>query len=218
MKSILRKYTPGLFRFFKKLKFSFILVKKGSYVYDSGYLESHLTNTPVDKNSNPIPWMNYAVIGLLKERLKKAHSVFEFGSGYSTCFFAEHCGSVTSLEYDPNWVNHVKGMIAGYKHANLLFHEVNDDYPAQAANTGRQFDLIVVDGRMRVECVKQSVNSLNPHGVLLLDDSERVRYQEAFDFMDSCGYKHLSLEGLKPGAFPGAKTTLFYRQENCLGI
>lgn len=218
MKSFLRKYTPGLFRFFKKLKFIYTILNGGSYLHDSGYLESHLTNTPIDKNGNPIPWMNFAMIGLLKERLKKEHSVFEFGSGYSTCFFAEHCSSVASVEYDPNWVHHVKGMIVGYKHAILVFQEVNDSYPAQASKAGQQFDLIVVDGRMRVECVKQSVNSLKPEGVLLLDDSERERYREAFDFMAGCGFKQLSLEGLKPGAYPGAKTTLFYREGNCLGI
>lgn len=58
---------------------------------------------PVDSVANAIPWMNYNAIEFLDERLNKNLTLFEFGSGYSTYFYASRVKAVVSVEYDDRW-------------------------------------------------------------------------------------------------------------------
>jgi hypothetical protein len=78
--------------------------------------------------------------------------------------------------------------------------------------------VVVVDGRDRVNCVKQAVSALSPRGVILLDDSQQDKYQEANEFAAAQGFRALDLEGLKATGKGLDRTTLFYRDGNCLGI
>jgi 16S rRNA A1518/A1519 N6-dimethyltransferase RsmA/KsgA/DIM1 with predicted DNA glycosylase/AP lyase activity len=48
--------------------------------------------------------MNYNVIALLDDRLDSDMRVFEYGSGFSTLYFAERVSSVVSVEYDQQWI------------------------------------------------------------------------------------------------------------------
>ena len=68
-----------------------------------GYIESVKTQKPCRKNGSPIPWMNYAVIQFLEERLADDLSLFEYGSGNSTCFYASLVKDVVSIEMDEQW-------------------------------------------------------------------------------------------------------------------
>ena len=43
---------------------------------------------PIDKNSNPLPWVTYGFIDFISERLNKSIDVFEYGSGNSTLWYA----------------------------------------------------------------------------------------------------------------------------------
>ncbi len=60
-------------------------------------MKSLETMKPLDADGRPIPWMNYPVIDLLRERLTKDLHLFEFGSGFSTTFYAQLVGHVTSI-------------------------------------------------------------------------------------------------------------------------
>ena len=80
-----------------------LLINKKSYIRSTGYLQSFKQGYPCDENGEFLPWMNYPVITFLKERLNKNINIFEFGSGYSTRFYAERVNTVTSLEYDQFW-------------------------------------------------------------------------------------------------------------------
>lgn len=79
-------------------------------------------------------------------------------------------------------------------------------------------DLIIVDGRDRVNCVKGSVGALSGAGIMVLDDSERNEYREAIDFLLSKGFRKIDFWGIAPGIFFKKCTTLFYRDNNCVGI
>ena len=50
-----------------------------------------------------IPWMTYRCIEFLEGAVTKESSIFEFGSGGSTLFFAERCGRLISVEHDAEW-------------------------------------------------------------------------------------------------------------------
>ncbi len=81
-----------------------------------------------------------------------------------------------------------------------------------------KFDIIIVDGRDRVNCCYHSISALSDKGVVVLDDSERTKYNDARIFFNKEGFKELSFSGISPGLFYRKSTSVFYKPENCLGI
>ena len=195
-----------------------LIGNKDSYLYQTGWMQSLLESKPTDSASNPIPWMNYSVIKLLDDRLKPDFTLFEFGSGYSTRFYAKKVATVVSLEYDEQWFRIVKADMP--ENVRLVFqnNDVDGEYCRFIHSAGIAFDVVVVDGRDRVNCVKQAVSALSPRGVILLDDSQQEKYREAREFATARGFRALDLEGLKATGKGLDRTTLFYRDGNCLGI
>ena len=195
-----------------------LIRNRNSYLYLTGWMQSLRESRPTDGNANPIPWMNFSVIRLLEDRLKDDFILFEYGSGYSTFFYARKVRTVISVEYDEQWYRIVKSQMPA--NVELIFREkdVDGDYCRVIGATGEQFDVVVVDGRDRVNCVKQAMPALSPRGVILLDDSQRDEYREGIEFARAKGFRALDLEGLKATGNGIDRTTVLYRDGNCLGI
>ncbi|MNI76497.1 hypothetical protein D3C73_1327320 [compost metagenome] len=96
--------------------------------------------------------------------------------------------------------------------------EKDGEYAKKATLLNRKFDIIIVDGRDRVNCCKYSVDALSANGVLVLDDSEREVYQPARVLLKAQGFKEISFSGISPGLFYEKATSVFYKENNCLGI
>ncbi len=195
-----------------------ILFKRRSYFREMGWLTSKSKGYPCDNDGKPLPWMNYPIIYLLKERLDKKHSMFEYGSGFSTQFFAERVADITSVEYNADWFEKVKTMVPN--NAALLFQtqDINGDYCRTIIKTKKKYDIILVDGRDRVNCVKIALDCLKDKGVLILDDSQREIYSEAHTYAEEKGFKKLDLEGVKPTGYKNDRSTIFYKTPNCFNI
>ena len=93
--------------------------------------------------------MNYPVVQILKERLKKDFSLFEFGNGYSTLFFARLVGQVISVEYNKEWLELMKPKLP--ENATIVFQPNDEDgeYCRCILNYEQDFDIVIVDGRDR---------------------------------------------------------------------
>jgi precorrin-6B methylase 2 len=193
------------------------LLSSSSILKTSGWLKSYVSRKPVDANGSPIPWMNYAAIDFLRKRLRSDFDLFEWGSGYSTLFFSEHVSSVTSVEYDSNWFELVRAQVP--KNAQII-HQAHDQdgYVNAISTTTRAYKVVVVDGRERVRCFSASFEKLTEDGVIILDDSNREKYQSAFEEAEKMGFKRIDFIGLKPRSHRAHQTTVFYRPDNCLGI
>ena len=197
---------------------SLLSFNKKGYLKEIGWFNSLERQAPVDRLGNPIPWVTYSFIDFIKERISKQHSVFEFGSGNSTFFYAKYAGKVVSVEHDQEWYNKI--VTTKPDNAEMIFTELkpNGDYCRMPVKLDQKFDIIIVDGRDRVNCCKQAVNALTPEGVVVLDDSERDFYNEAIMFLKDKGFKQLSFSGISPGLFYNKATSVFYNAANCLGI
>lgn len=195
-----------------------LLNKQNSYLRTTGFLKSHEHIQPIDQQGQPIPWMNYAIIELLNERLQDDLVLFEYGAGFSTRWFASRVKEVHSVEYDRSWEDKVRESLEGTANAHLHFIEVGPDYISAARKLEQSFDLVLVDGRERVACAINATEALSSKGVLLLDDSDRMEYAEVFPEMEKRGFKNLRISGLKPFSFTREETTIFYRERNCLGL
>jgi spermidine synthase len=102
----------------------------------------------------------------------------------------------------------------------MVFCELksNGDYCRMPVKLNVKFDVIIVDGRDRVNCCKQAIEALSPDGVVVLDDSEREFYAPGIAFLKEHGFKQLSFSGISPGLFYNKATSVFYKSNNCLGI
>lgn len=171
----------------------------------------------IDAQGNPIPWISYPAIHFLDGRVNKSMRVFEYGSGNSTRWWAGRVATVNSVEHDRSWYEKVKGSLPD--NAQLRYEELEygGSY-CQAISGEQRWDVVVVDGRDRVNCLKQSVNYLADGGVVLLDNSDREEYSEGIEFMLQCGFKKLDFRGLAPIVTYISETSIFYKSENCLGL
>jgi len=150
--------------------------------------------------------------------LNKHHTVFEFGSGNSTYFYARYAGIVVSVEHDKEWFDKIVNTKPD--NAEMIFCELvrDGEYCRVPLKLKEPFDIIIVDGRDRVNCCKQAVKAVSEKGVVVLDDSERDFYKEGIDFLKNKGFKELALTGISPGLFYRKATSVFYRPDNCLNI
>ncbi|GAA4848525.1 class I SAM-dependent methyltransferase [Algivirga pacifica] len=196
-----------------------LFLYKNSYLNTTGWVESFQEQKPISSNAVAIPWVTYSFIAFIEQRLHKELTIFEYGSGNSTIYYANACKQVTAVENDKNWFSMIESQMPA--NVTLLFESLTekDRYVKQAiAEQQQAFDIIIVDGRKRVACVKTAIEHLSERGVVVLDDSERTQYQEAFSFMKAQGFKQLDFWGLAPGMVYNKCTSVFYREENCLGI
>ena len=214
--NILIRIFPTLFSL--QSTFRFLIRYPKSYLNTTGWLESNRRKYPCKPDGSPLPWLNYPTIALLEKRLNKKHLLFEYGSGYSTLFFANLVSGIVSVEYDKEWLDRINSM----QPKNAVVHHVPKDidgkYCRSILSSETNYHIFLIDGRDRINCIKQSIKKLTDDGVIIFDDSQRSEYQEAQLFMKDLGFLHLELEGLKPNSFELDSTSLFYRRNNCLGL
>jgi hypothetical protein len=187
------------------------------YLYDVGWIESRKAGTCVDRNGAPLPWITYPFIKFLEGRLNKTMRVFEYGSGNSTLFYAKSVAQVISVEGDAKWYNYVSSRIP----KNVILQLEKDDasrYVTSIRKFNQSFDIIIVDGRHRVNCVKESINFLSEKGVIVLDNSDRPKYRGGIDFLLKEGFKRIDFWGMAPSAPNSTCTSLFYRRDNILDV
>ncbi|WP_430446965.1 MAG: FkbM family methyltransferase [Pseudomonas piscis] len=173
--------------------------------------------TSIDSESNPIPWITYPAIDFLASRVNRNMKVFEYGSGNSTLWWAKRVGAVSSVEHDFSWYEKVKSKLpenSSLKHIELSY---DGDY-CRALECDQDWNIIVVDGRDRVNCLKQSIKKIADDGVILLDNSDRSEYKEGIDFLLSHGYRKLEFRGMAPIVTYISETSIFYKPGNCLGL
>ncbi|MCH7880829.1 MAG: FkbM family methyltransferase [Proteobacteria bacterium] len=195
-----------------------MLYAKRSYLKESGYLESAINYKPIRRDGSPLPWMNYSIISFLEQRLSKDLSLFEYGSGNSTLFFSNLVSSVVSVECNREWYEYVVESMPENVKLILCDPFDSETYSKIIQQQERKFDVVVVDGEDRVNCLINAQGCLTEKGVMILDDSKGEGWHSVIDQLQKQGFKKLDFEGLKPGRTSGYRTTIFYKNENCMGI
>lgn len=185
---------------------------------DIGYFKSRIAGLPVDKNSAPLPWLTYPAIYFLERKLKPDMRVFEYGSGNSTLWLSEHLAKVVSCEHNLIWYNTMKKKIPSnveYIYSELVY---DGEYSKVVKRYQNNFDIIVIDGRDRVNCIKNSLGALKDNGIFIIDNSERDAYSEGFQYLLWNGFKRIDFQGFGPINTCCWCTSFFYRNDNCLEI
>ncbi|MFN4358643.1 class I SAM-dependent methyltransferase [Sphingopyxis alaskensis] len=136
-----------------------------------------------------LPWWNVAATREVAEYLRARPNarVFEYGAGASTIWLAQRAASVVSVEHHAGWHRRLSGEVSRHSNVRLDHRALDGDAYINAIDeAGGMFDLIVVDGRRRNECLARAIPRLSRGGIILFDDSGRNRYR---DSIRSCGLK-----------------------------
>jgi len=120
-----------------------------------------------------LPWIAYDAIDKLDRFLKPHHIVMEYGSGMSTIWFAQRVARVVSVESNAAWFEQVGHVLEARGLRNVERHMLAGGDYATPPTAERQFDLILVDGERRGECVAQAISMINPGGIIYLDNSDK---------------------------------------------
>jgi len=188
------------------------------YLLEVGWFESFKSLKSIDKDRKPIPWFSYPFIDFLTSRLSKEITVFEFGSGSSTSFFAERVKNVISIEHNKEWYQIVNKTKPNNVELILTESDSSTDYLKPFNNLDHKVDMIIVDGLHRNDCMIRAYEKLSERGVIILDDSERVEYKEGINFILAKGFKSLEFWGIAPTVLFKKCTSVFYKSTNCLKI
>lgn len=195
-------------------------LRRSGYLLDKGWFQSFRAKASVDRSGRPIPWMTYAFLDFLEPRLRGNFNVFEFGSGNSTHWWAARVRAVSSCEHDAEWFARVSEGVP--PNATVLHRSVtNQAYRSvlrEDDHVGQPYDVIVIDGADRVGCALNCLESLRPDGVVIWDNSDRSDYEEGYEFLLGKGFRRLDFHGLGPINVMAWCTSVFYREENCLGL
>jgi predicted O-methyltransferase YrrM len=134
-----------------------------------------------------LPWISYAAIDFLAAFAANQMSVFEYGSGGSTLFFARRAAAVISVEDNPLWLERVRQRIeqlgltnVDLRHKPYHFGSVVNFETSEYLNSipNEKFDIIFVDGteqeaEVRPQCFYHAENFVRPGGIIVVDDSWR---------------------------------------------
>lgn len=195
--------------------------RKNHYLGQTGWLQSCKRNAVINAEGNIIPWFTYSFIDFISPRIKQGMTVFEYGSGYSTLWWAQKGTAITAVESHTGWAQKVVALTAQYDNAHIIEAPLDngDMYEKAITQSETPYDIVVVDGRRRPECARLAVDKLSPHGVIIWDNSDRPRYQETISYIRSLGFREIRFSGLAPLNSNRMETTILYRPgNNCLDI
>lgn len=192
------------------------ILSKGGYLYDTGWKKSRWSNCVTDREGNNIPWLTYPFLSFIEPRLNADLDLLEFGSGYSTAWWGERCKTVRSLEDSREWFETVSKQLEASTNVEIVFCEDMDN---ATLPEGSRYNIIIVDDiGNRVLHIRQSAELLSEDGIIILDDSEREEYNEGRAFLLDKGFKSIDFWGLAPSVAYTKCTTVFYRDNNCIGL
>ena len=164
------------------------------------------------------PWIVPAAIGWLRRHVRSDWSVLELGAGRSTVWFAQRADRVLSFEDNEFWADQTRDRIRelGLRNAELRVGPVEQLPAAVAEMADASFDLVVVDFLespevSRIDALKPAMRKVRPGGHLLLDDSDRPGYAEAYGLLD--GWRERRFVGVKDEWPEACETTIFRRPE-----
>lgn len=157
---------------------------------------------------NPVPWYTYPIIEHLLLCDLSNLSVWEWGSGNSTLFWAHRAESCISVERDSGWFDFVKSRLPPESKARCILAPKKMDY-LDAIDAYNAFDVIVIDGNWRYGCALKAIGHLKADSVVILDNSDWC--PDTCSFFQARGYTRLDFSGFGPANQFTWTTSLFFQ-------
>ncbi len=198
-----------------------LLLKVGrqkEYLAQMGWFASARSMSSVDQNGKPLAWFTYSFLNFVEPRLTKDITVYEFGSGNGTLWWADRVKEVTAMEHHAGWAEKISATAP--KNVTILQENLPPEgaYASALKTAKKKYDIIIIDGRVRNACSKSATTALTKRGIIVWDNSERPGYQEGLNAIVEQGFKRLDFWGIGPINSTISCTSVLYRAENVLDI
>lgn len=218
-KAVVPRVSPQLYFLLRRLV---CLISPLVQAVRSGQLRSAVTGKVVDRRGEPLPWLTYPAIDFLGSLSLEGKRVLEFGSGYSTLWWAKHAESVLSFEADRRWMDSMAHRMP--PNATVLplptdptdrFHRTVAVDKLLADTLGDQrFDVIVIDGVDRVGTARASLPYLAAGGIVVVDNSDSHMLGDGtmplLEVYREAGMKRVDFYGLGPSILFPQCTSIAY--------
>lgn len=188
------------------------------YLHKMGWFKSFSSGMPINAAGLPLPWITYSALYFLEKRIDPDMEVFEYSCGNSTLWWSTRVKSIISCEHDNEWFECMKSYVPSNVCLHHLALEYGGAYSQKIREYKNKFDIIVIDGRDRVNCAKNCLPALKENGVIIWDNSDREEYIEGYEYLIEKGFRRLDFGGMGPVNIDDWCTSIFYRSNNCLGL
>ena len=150
--------------------------------------------------SNQVPYLKYRELEIFTGIFRdlKPLRILEWGAGFSTLHFPRLMNypfKWHSVEHDEQWYNQLitlnqnpDVLITLRKPHNYPYTDEHGDGSyedfrdyIETPDDGTKYDLIIIDGRARNECLLKAMTIISDGGIILLHDANRLRYHLHFD-------------------------------------
>jgi tRNA G46 methylase TrmB len=214
-------------------KYRKISIIRDTVIYFPKYYKS------IRRNNNPLdydqPWIVFRAKEFLDSILKNDMTVWEYGSGSSTLYFARRIKQIHSVENDEEWFAHLNARIEADRVKNVHYMLIEAEkistetlpmYISRSViNEKKDFknyassidaipdsslDIALIDGRARSACIAHAISKIKPGGYLIVDNSDRRYYFEQNETLfDTDKWESTHFMGPVPYTFDFSKTSFF---------
>ncbi|WP_297337962.1 hypothetical protein [Algoriphagus sp.] len=195
-----RRFISLFHQFYKELK---IAKRKGKSIFKPlRFFYQYIKQNSVKRNRMElgIPWMTIPAVNFLDKLIKEDFKIYEYGSGASTIYFLKKGVKIYSAEHSKDWFEileqYINNSFPGSNPVKLfepvrsisseaIYSKkdpkyINFDFTQYVNSINRFddhfFDIIVIDGRVRIACLRQSINKLKEGGFIIFDNGDRNEY------------------------------------------
>ena len=188
------------------------LPKNINFFENSGWLQSVRQNEPINSSGEPIPWWTYGAIEFIEMRIESTMSVFEWGSGNSTCWWASRVNEVKAVEHDLGWFREMRKRLPAS--VKLVAQLDMSDYIKMVQTDGDLlWEIVVIDGEERNKCAELASRYTKQSGIIIFDNTDNATHREGVLTLMNDGWKRLGFFGLIPSYCYKSCTSIFYRDE-----
>lgn len=175
---------------------------------EMGYRQSAEAGKGRFADGKPAPLLSYSLLEYLAGLDLSQCDVLEIGGGKSTAFWGNCARSVTTLESNADWSQHIRQL----NPAATVEHVDGEQLGPRIAAFDRSFDIIVIDpAANRARCARAAIAKINKGGFIILDNSDW--YPNTSRILRDAGLIQVDFHDFRPVHHYRATTTLFLTPE-----
>ncbi|HET9211478.1 MAG TPA: hypothetical protein VFR03_13805 [Thermoanaerobaculia bacterium] len=118
-----------------------------------------------------IPWLGYRGVRRISGLVGPGTRVLEFGSGFSTVWFARRGARVLSIEMREDWAARVQDLLVKVPGHSVRIVVAEPPYSPELV-AGEEFDFVLVDGDGRDSAMATALSVVRSGGYVYFDNAD----------------------------------------------
>ena len=155
-----------------------------------GFLESSKKNIPVNDKNEVMPMYTYPCYEWLNSIDWNGSKVFEYGTGYSTIWWQNKNVDYHAVEDNKQWHDMIEDK------TNIEYKPGHHKYIESIYKYDFKFDVIVIDGVVRFDCIKPALEKIKDDGIIIFDNTDW--HKNSKEELDRSDLIPIHFHGFKP--------------------